>query len=87
MAAADKGGTDSSPRATSPGAAGAAEGGEAADTDGDEIEIGTATDTRPGFICLEPWLGVPDSLNSGQGLVRLRPGEAFRWTVRVSIRP
>ena len=32
-----------------------------------------------GFLCPEPWLGVPDSLNSGIGRALLGPGERLTW--------
>ncbi len=35
------------------------------------------------FFCVEPWLGEPDSLNSGRALTRLAPGATFRWEMRV----
>ena len=30
------------------------------------------------FICVEPWMGGPNSLNTGQGAVMLKNGESFR---------
>lgn len=32
-----------------------------------------------GFICPEPWMGVPDSMNSGIGAAKLVPGEELEW--------
>lgn len=34
-----------------------------------------------GYYCPEPWVGLPDSLNTGRGLIRLPPGERFVWEV------
>lgn len=38
------------------------------------------------FFCPEPWLGLPNSLNTKHGAVILRAGESFSWemTVRIS---
>lgn len=33
-----------------------------------------------GFLCVEPWLGGPDSLNTRDGLAVLQPGEEAVWT-------
>lgn len=38
-----------------------------------------------GFICPEPWLTAPDSLNTKAGLPMLAPGEAFEWAFTVSV--
>lgn len=32
-----------------------------------------------GLYCLEPWLGGPNSLNTGDGRVDLPGGRAFSW--------
>jgi len=40
-------------------------------------------DAGDGFFSPEPWVGLQNSLVLGQGLVRLEPGEAFDWTVRI----
>lgn len=40
-------------------------------------------DPEAGYFCPEPWLGGPNSLNTGEGLVRLDPGKAFTWTMVV----
>lgn len=39
-------------------------------------------DRKAGFLCLEPWLGRPDSLNDG-GTVRLEPGAGFAWEISI----
>ena len=44
-------------------------------------------DPEQRFICPEPWLGGPNSLNTGEGLVRLPPGESFTWTMTIEIIP
>lgn len=38
------------------------------------------------FFCPEPWLGLPNALNTKRGAVVLRAGESFAWemTVRIS---
>ncbi|OGS05871.1 MAG: hypothetical protein A3G41_07625 [Elusimicrobia bacterium RIFCSPLOWO2_12_FULL_59_9] len=40
-------------------------------------------DERRGFLCPEPWVGVPNSLNDRQGVVLLKPGTEFRWEMTV----
>lgn len=37
------------------------------------------------FFCPEPWLGEPDSLNTGRGVVSLPPGQRFTWEMRLSL--
>lgn len=37
------------------------------------------------FFCPEPWLGLPNALNSGRGLVRLPAGESFEWQMSVRV--
>lgn len=39
----------------------------------------------PGFLCVEPWVSGPDSLNTGDGLVVLGPSQRAEWTFRVQI--
>ena len=41
---------------------------------------------QDGQICPEPWLGVPNSLNTGRHLLKLRPGGLFKWEMRVGFR-
>lgn len=31
------------------------------------------------FLCVEPWYGGPDSLNTGKGLLQLWPGSRYTW--------
>jgi galactose mutarotase-like enzyme len=37
------------------------------------------------YYCPEPWLGGPNSLNTGDGLVRLAPGTSFTWEFKVEV--
>ncbi len=36
-------------------------------------------------FCPEPWIGEPNSLNSGKGVVKLGPGEEFTWEMGVTL--
>jgi galactose mutarotase-like enzyme len=36
------------------------------------------------FFCPEPWLGGPNSLNSGAGLVVLKAGQSFVWEYSIA---
>jgi len=36
-----------------------------------------------GYFCPEPWIGEPNALNSGKGLIELPPGERFVWEMRM----
>lgn len=38
-----------------------------------------------GYFSPEPWIGRQDSLNSGQGLFLLPPGESMVWTVAIGV--
>lgn len=40
-------------------------------------------DVAGGFFSPEPWVGLQNSLVLGQGLIRLRPGGVFEWTIRI----
>jgi len=40
-------------------------------------------DPAAGFFSPEPWVGLQNSLNLQQGLVRLPPGETWTWTVEL----
>lgn len=37
-----------------------------------------------GFFCPEPWVGAPNSLNTGVGRVMLAPDRSFTWQVIAS---
>lgn len=41
-------------------------------------------DRQAGFLCPEPWLGRPNSLNDRRGIVRLEPGGRFVWEMTIS---
>ena len=47
------------------------------------IRFNLWADTEEGFFSPEPWLGTQNSLNNGAGLVRLDPGESWRWTIEI----
>jgi galactose mutarotase-like enzyme len=36
-----------------------------------------------GMFCPEPWLGLPNTLNTGRGVTRLPPGASFHWEMHV----
>jgi len=36
-----------------------------------------------GYFCPEPWLGGPNALNTGDGLIRLPAGERFTWQMQL----
>jgi len=40
-------------------------------------------DPAAGFYSPEPWVGLQNSLNLNQGLIRLSPGQEWEWTIRV----
>lgn len=42
-------------------------------------------DPSAGFFSPEPWYGRQNSLNTGEGLVRLAPGKVFRWTITIAV--
>jgi len=37
-----------------------------------------------GYFCPEPWIGRPNALNTGRGLIKLPPGERFVWEMRIA---
>jgi galactose mutarotase-like enzyme len=37
-----------------------------------------------GYFSPEPWIGLNDSLNSGKGVIRLAPGESWRWWIEIA---
>jgi galactose mutarotase-like enzyme len=41
-------------------------------------------DPRNGYFSPEPWVGLQNSLVTGNGLVRLKPGGEWRWNIRLS---
>jgi len=40
-------------------------------------------DSSKGFFSPEPWIGLQNSLNTGEGLVSLGPGETWQWQVDI----
>ena len=36
---------------------------------------------KSGYLSPEPWLGIQNSLNSGQGLIRLAAGKVWKWRI------
>ena len=42
-------------------------------------------DQNVGFICPEPWLSGPDSLNSKKGLVVLKPKQTLTWVFTIAV--
>jgi galactose mutarotase-like enzyme len=36
------------------------------------------------YFCPEPWIGRPNSLNTGEGCVCLDPGQRFLWEIRLA---
>lgn len=38
---------------------------------------------KQGYFCPEPWFGIQNSLNSNIGLVKLQPGEVWRWRLLI----
>lgn len=38
-----------------------------------------------GFFCPEPWFGVQNSLNTGVGLVKIKPGTSWTWRLALEI--
>jgi len=39
---------------------------------------------KQGYFCPEPWLGLQNSLNLNQGVVTLKPGDNWQWTIDVT---
>jgi galactose mutarotase-like enzyme len=42
-------------------------------------------DVSQGYFAPEPWVGKQNSLVTGDGTIRLQPGETFRWTIAVRL--
>jgi gluconolactonase len=40
---------------------------------------------KAGYFCPEPIFGVQNSLNSGQGLVKLQPGKDWKWRLELQV--
>jgi galactose mutarotase-like enzyme len=39
---------------------------------------------KQGYFCPEPWFGLQNSLNLGQGVVKLKPGADWKWTLEIT---
>lgn len=52
---------------------------------GDPVRFNLWGDADAGYFSIEPWLGLQNSLATGDGLVRLPPGRSFRWTLTLRI--
>ncbi len=37
------------------------------------------------YFCPEPWLGKPNSLNTGQGCIFLKPRQRFEWEITIQV--
>jgi len=57
-------------------------GGRRLSKDGDLLFV-LYGDPAERFLCPEPWLGRPNSLNNGVGLLRLAPRKRFAWEMRL----
>jgi galactose mutarotase-like enzyme len=51
---------------------------------GPAIRFNLWADAEEGFFSPEPWIGTQNSLNNGAGLIRLGPGENWRWTIEIT---
>jgi gluconolactonase len=40
---------------------------------------------KSGYFCPEPFFGIQNSLNSGQGVVRLKPGKDWTWRLELQV--
>ena len=38
-----------------------------------------------GYFCPEPWFGVQNSLNTGLGVLKLKPGESWKWRLLIEM--
>lgn len=47
----------------------------------------THRDPAGRFFCLEPWVGWPNGINTGKGRIELQPGEAWSFSLQMSIMP
>jgi galactose mutarotase-like enzyme len=52
---------------------------------GEPVAFNMWGDVEKGFFSPEPWWGKQNALATGDGAVRLAPGEAFEWTFKVGI--
>jgi gluconolactonase len=40
-----------------------------------------------GYFCPEPWFGVQNSLNTGVGVVKIKPGASWTWRLALEVEP
>ena len=36
------------------------------------------------LYCPEPWIGGPNALNTGEGVISIPPGETFTWQMKIT---
>lgn len=51
------------------------------------IRINAFGGPATGYFCPEPWFGVQNSLNTGVGLIKLKPGSSWTWRLDLEIEP
>jgi gluconolactonase len=39
---------------------------------------------KEGYLCPEPWFGIPNGMNLQKGLIKLAAGESWKWKLQVS---
>lgn len=42
-------------------------------------------DARNGYFSPEPWVGLQNSFNLDKGMVRLEPGQSWKWRIEISV--
>src|SRR5207302_5481696 len=42
-------------------------------------------DAQQQYFCPEPWIGKPNSLNTGDGCIYLEPGQRFIWEIMIEV--
>lgn len=42
-------------------------------------------DARNGYFSPEPWVGLQNSFNLGKGMVRLEPGQSWKWRIELTV--
>jgi len=47
------------------------------------IRFNLWADATEGFFSPEPWMGLQNSLNTGQGLVSVEPGQTWQWQIDI----
>jgi len=40
---------------------------------------------KKGAVCIEPWCGLPDSINNGRFVRYVQPGDTAKYTVELEI--